>query len=101
MVGGVPAITHPEEVCNACLAGKHMRASFPWSAQWQAEKPLELLHVDLCGPITPSTAAGNWYFMLIVDDCTRWMAMYVLKTKDQVCDTFVKFKAKAENQVGL
>lgn len=27
--------------------------------------------------------------------------MYVLKKKDQACDTFVKFKAEAENSVRL
>ncbi|KAG6491196.1 hypothetical protein ZIOFF_052532 [Zingiber officinale] len=39
----------------------------------RATKPLELLHADICGPISPSTLAGNKYFFLIVDDCTRWM----------------------------
>jgi hypothetical protein len=39
--------------------------------------------------------------MLIVDDYTRRMAMYVLKTKDQACDAFVKFKAEAETRIGL
>jgi transposase InsO family protein len=99
MVGGVPLISHLEEVCHACLAGKQARMSFPQAAQWRASKPLELLHIDLCGPITPSTAAGNRYFMLIVDDCTRWVAMYVLKTKDQACDAFARFKSEAENQL--
>jgi hypothetical protein len=28
-------------------------------------KVLDLVHVDLCGPITPSTAGGNKYFMLL------------------------------------
>lgn len=101
MAGGVPVITHPEEVCHACLAGKQTRPLFPRVVQWRESKPLELLHIDLCGPITPSTTADNKYFMLLVDDCTRWMAMYVLKTKDLARDAFVKFKAEAENQVGL
>jgi transposase InsO family protein len=101
MVGGVPEITHPEELCHACLAGKQARVPFPQTVQWRATQPLELLHIDLCGPITPSTAAGNKYFMLIVDDCTRWMAVYALKSKDQACEMFVKFKSESENQIGL
>ena len=59
-----------------------------------------MVHVDLCGPISPSTAGGNRYFMLLIDDYTRWSYVYVLKTKDQALDAFVKFKAKAENVTG-
>ena len=69
-------------------------------ARWRAQKKLELVHVDLCGPITPSTTGGNMYFMLLIDDSTRWCYVYVLKTKDQALDAFVKFKAEAENVTG-
>ena len=54
------------------------------------------MHVDLCGPITPSTLAGNKYFMLLVDDCTRWTTVYMLKSKDQAVDAFIKFRAEVE-----
>jgi hypothetical protein len=69
-------------------------------SRWRADEPLELLHIDLCGPITPETAGGSKYFMLIVDDCTRWMTVSVLKSKDQASDAFAKFKAEAENSLG-
>lgn len=59
-----------------------------------------MLYIDLCGPITPETSGGNKYFLLIVDDCTRWMNVIVLKTKDQASSAFAKFKAEAENNLG-
>ena len=59
-----------------------------------------MIHVDLCGPITPETVGGNKYFMLLVDDCTKWMTVSILKTKDQGCTAFVRFKAEAENSLG-
>jgi transposase InsO family protein len=43
---------------------------------------------------------GNKYFLLIVDDCTRWMNVTVLKTKDQTSSAFAKFKAETENNLG-
>jgi hypothetical protein len=100
MVGGVPAIAHPEEVCEACLAGKQTRMAIPKIAQWRATKPLELLHIDLCGPITPATAGGNKYFLLIVDDCSRWMSVFMLKSKDEASSAFGLFKTKAKNSTG-
>jgi hypothetical protein len=38
--------------------------------------------------------------MLAVDDSTKWMAVYILKIKDQAVFAFAKFKAEAENSVG-
>ena len=38
--------------------------------------------------------------MLIVDDCTRWMDVSILKSKDQAAAAFAKFKVAAENKLG-
>jgi hypothetical protein len=38
--------------------------------------------------------------MLLVDDCTRWCNVYMLKSKDQAVDFFVKYKAEMENSTG-
>jgi hypothetical protein len=100
MARGVPLIDHPDQVCHSCLAAKQTRMPYPQHSKWRADEPLDLVHVDLCGPITPETVGGNKYFMLLVDDCTRWMSVYILKSKDQTCSTFVKFKAEAENSLG-
>ena len=100
MAGGIPLIEHPDQVCQSYLAAKQTRCSFPQVSRWRADEPLELLHIDLCGPITPVIARGSRYFILIVDDCTRWMSVSVLKTKDQAVQAFAKFRAEAENSLG-
>ena len=53
MVRGIPKIRHPKQVCVGCLAAKQTRRPFPKEAQYRVGSPLELLHADLCGPITP------------------------------------------------
>ena len=73
MVRGLPCVDHVEQVCDGCLIGKQRRAPFPREGQHRASKVLELVHGDLCGPITPATPAGNKYFLLIVDDFSRYM----------------------------
>jgi hypothetical protein len=100
MASGVPEISHSEQVCGDCLAAKQTRAPFPKSAQWHATEKLSLVYVDLCGPITPATAGGNKYFMLLVDDHSRWMHVYLLKSKDEACEKFVRYKAEVENFTG-
>jgi hypothetical protein len=64
---GLPALEHVEQICEACLPGKHRRAPFPQQTSRRASKTLELLHGDLCGPVSPSTPIGNKYFLLLVD----------------------------------
>jgi len=100
MAGGIPLIQKPDQVCQSCLVAKQTRTPFPHSTHWRADEPLELVHVDLCGPITPSTLSGNKYFMLLVDDCTRWCTVYMLKSKDEAVLAFAKFKAQVENNCG-
>jgi len=53
MVDSLPEIRHAGELCDSCLAGKQRRLPFPKAAKRRAEELLELVHGDLCGPITP------------------------------------------------
>lgn len=73
MVRGLPSIDHVDQVCDACLAGKQCRAPFPDQARRRAAKAIELVHSDICGTITPTTPSGNQYFLLLVDDMSRFM----------------------------
>lgn len=73
LVHGMPPITQVEQVCKACLAGKQRCAPFPQKALRRLIEALQLLHGDLCGPITPATPSGNRYsffsWMIIHDIC--------------------------------
>jgi hypothetical protein len=44
---------------------------------------LELVYVDLCGPITLAMHDGQRYFLLLVDDCIHYMLLYLLTSKDE------------------
>ncbi|GJX81903.1 retrovirus-related pol polyprotein from transposon TNT 1-94 [Tanacetum coccineum] len=57
MVKGLDQIDHPNQVCEGCFLRKHARSSFPKEATSRAKKHLQLIHTDLCSPITPSSHA--------------------------------------------
>nr|GEX40518.1 hypothetical protein [Tanacetum cinerariifolium] len=99
-VSGLPSIEIPKQICEACMKGKQARAPFPNHASFRAKKRLELVHGDLCGPITPPTPAGNRYFMLLVDDFSRVMWVYLLKTKDEALRTFETYRNLIESETG-
>jgi hypothetical protein len=100
MVDGMPQLDRVEEFCNGCALGKQQRFPFPQVADYRASKPLDLFHTDLCGKIKPSTAGGKNYFLLVVDDHTRYMWIELLATKDEAFKCFKKIQALAENERG-
>ncbi|KAF2284399.1 hypothetical protein GH714_021508 [Hevea brasiliensis] len=59
MVKGLPSIDQVDKLCDGCLVGKQHRTSFPKKSEFIANKPLELVHSDLCGPITPTTCGDD------------------------------------------
>ncbi|KAK9078427.1 hypothetical protein SSX86_002484 [Deinandra increscens subsp. villosa] len=98
LVDGMPRLSHSKQMCEGCIVAKQVRKPFPNEATWRAKEPLELIHVDLCGPISPKTKGGKSYFMLIVDDYSRYMWMYPLQSKDEAFYNFKNFKKKVEKE---
>jgi len=101
MVDGLPLLDRVEEVCDSCALGKHQRHSFPQVSNYRAERGLDLVHVDLCGQIKPKTPGGKSYFLLIVDDHSRYMWVELLATKDEAFKCFKRVKALAETERGV
>lgn len=71
MVHGLPTLTVASSVCRDCMNGKQTRLRLPSHAVWRASKKLELIHSDICGPITPISTGGKKYFMSFIDDFIR------------------------------
>ena len=93
MVQGLPHIKHGGELYDSSLAGKQRRLSFPKAAKYRAKDALELIHGDLCGLITPATNSGQRYFLLLMDDCSHYMWLQLLTSKDEAAEAIKKFKA--------
>jgi hypothetical protein len=51
-------------------------------AEYWGKRRLELVHGDLCGPISLATPRGNKYFLLLVNDLSRYMWVGVIPSND-------------------
>lgn len=100
MTIGMPHTVHETSVCEACLAGKQTRKSFPTQTSFRATQALALVYGDLCGPISPPTPANNRYVFVLIDDFSRYMWTILLKEKSEAFDRFKKFKEYVEKQTG-
>src|SRR6266540_4156067 len=83
MVCGLPHINHIEQICDCCVATKQRCTSFPQKMQYRAQGRLDLVHGDLCGPISPATPGGKRHFLLLIDDYSWFMWVVLLGPKDQ------------------
>jgi hypothetical protein len=67
-----------ERVCSACQAGKQVGAHHPHKNIMTTDRPLELLHMDLFGPIAYISIGMSKYCLVIVDDYSRFTWVFFL-----------------------
>jgi hypothetical protein len=58
------------------------------------------VHGDLCGPVTSATLGGRCYFLLLVDDLSRYMWVVVLGRKGEAANAISRAQAAAEAECG-
>jgi transposase InsO family protein len=100
MVIGLPKIQIQHKgVCKGCALGKNVKVLFP-SIGNRSKEILDLIHSNVCGPMTVASLNGYLYYVLFIDDHSRKTWIYFLKKKDGVLAKFQEFKAQIENQTG-
>ena len=72
MVEGFPVIKNDHIECVACALGKQHRNEFSNHEEKRQTKLLELIHTDVCGPMQTRSLGGAWYFLIFVDDRSRF-----------------------------
>eukprot|EP00253_Pinus_taeda_P023041 PITA_23041 len=98
VVRGLPDIKIPDNtICKSCHFGKKTRTNFPEKGG-SASRPLELVHIDVCGPFRTRSPRGEEYFILFIDDFSRMVWLGLMKHKDEAFEKFQSFKALVENE---
>jgi len=83
--------------CDACLKGKIIKTKFKPAAQHKSGA-LEMIHSDLCGPMQQMSFGGCQYFILLIDDFTKFTAVYFLKKKSDAAESLEAYKTHIERQ---
>jgi hypothetical protein len=100
MVMGVPDFSSEHhELCKGCILGKYTKTVFP-SSDSRAAGILDLIHLDVCGPMSSTSLTGSLYYVVFIDDFSQKSWIFFMKTKGQVFSWFQDFKALVENQTG-
>lgn len=83
--------------CKVCLKGKFTKLPFPKNSD-RSTKPLEIIHTDVCGPMRTESLGKSKYFIVFIDDCTRWCEVRFIREKSDVLESFKQYKSLMENQ---
>jgi transposase InsO family protein len=84
--------------CEACQAGKQVRAPHHAKNIMVITRPLELLHMDLLSPIAYISIGGNKYGIIIVDDYSHFTWVFFLQDKGETQEVLKKFLKLAQNK---
>nr|GEW42632.1 hypothetical protein [Tanacetum cinerariifolium] len=79
---------HP---CSSCELGKAKRKSFYTKTTPSSKTRLQLLHMDLCGPMRVESVNGKKYVLVIVDDYSSYTWTYSLRSKDETPVVLIDF----------
>ena len=92
LVRGLPRLKYSSEaLCEACQKGKFTKKPFKAKNVVSTTRPLELLHIDLFGPVKTESIGGKKYGLVIVDDYSRWTWVKFLRHKDETHTMFTNF----------
>ncbi|KAJ4760135.1 hypothetical protein LUZ62_070510 [Rhynchospora pubera] len=92
----LPCSSFTLDTCHNCLMAKSHRLPFVSSSSFSSF-PLELVHSDVWGPSPIVSNNGFRYYVIFIDDFSRFTWIYFLKNKSDVLHVFQRFKAQVEN----
>nr|GFB78271.1 retrovirus-related Pol polyprotein from transposon TNT 1-94 [Tanacetum cinerariifolium] len=80
LIQGLPKMKFQKDhLCSACEQGKFHRKHHKSKMAFASNKPLYLLHMDLCGPMCVQSINGKRYVLVVVDDYSRMLESSRLK----------------------
>ena len=85
------------DTCEPCLMGKMTKTPFSGTME-RATNLLEIIHTDVCGPMSVEARGGYRYVLTLTDDLSRYGYVYLMKHKSETFEKFKEFQNEVENQ---
>ena len=81
------------DTCEACLMGKMIKTPFNGVVK-RATELLEIIHTNVCGPMSTAARNGYLYFVTFTDDLIRYGYIYLMKQKSKPSKGLKSFRTK-------
>ena len=66
----------------------------------RADRLLNLIHTDVCGPMSVHARGGFFYFITFIDDYSRYGYLYLIRNKSEAFERFKEFRNEVAKQLG-
>ncbi|GJW03895.1 putative ribonuclease H-like domain-containing protein [Tanacetum coccineum] len=100
LVRGLPSkVFINDHICVACKKGKQHKASCKYKLDRIIRNPLELLHMDLFGPVSIESINKKRYCLVVTDDFSRFSWVFFLATKDKTFEILCNLIISLEKQL--
>ncbi|GJS50531.1 retrovirus-related pol polyprotein from transposon TNT 1-94 [Tanacetum coccineum] len=100
LVRDMPLISKVDSKCKGYELGKSRKLPFSKVSVTRSTHKLEIMHSDICGPMSTVSWSSNKYFVLFIDDYTRMCWVYFLSSKVLAFLIVKSFKKLVEVQSG-
>ena len=87
------------DTCESCLLGKMKKDPFTRPSA-RANELLDLIHTDVCGPLSSDARGGYKYFITFTDDFSRYGYVYLMRHKSESFEMFKSFQNEVQNKLG-
>jgi hypothetical protein len=101
IIGLTNVVFEKDRICGACQVGKQHGVPHQSKNVVTAKRALELLHMDLFGPVAYISIGESKYGLVIVDDFSRFTWVFFLSDKGETQETLKKFMRRAQNEFEL
>nr|GEY97807.1 hypothetical protein [Tanacetum cinerariifolium] len=92
IVIGLPKLKYvKDQICSYCELSKAKRSLFKSKAIPSSKERLNLLYMDLCGPMRVASINRKKYILVIVDDYSRYTWTLFLRSKDETPEVLKDF----------
>ena len=99
LIRDMPALEFvQDEVCEACQKGKIKRSSHKSKLLTSITKPLQLIHMDLFGPVNVLSLSIKRYALVMVDDFSRYTWVEFLSTKDEAPQVIIEHIKRVDKE---
>ncbi|KAK2380438.1 gag-protease polyprotein [Trifolium repens] len=100
-IRGLPRLKIIEgKVCGECQIGKQVRMSHPMLEHQTTSKVLELLHMDLMGPMQVESLGGKRYAFVVVYDYSRYTWVNFVREKSDTFDVLKELCIQLQREKG-
>ena len=84
------------DACKPCLVGKMTKTLF-FGTMERATDLLEIIHTDVCDPMSVEAHDRSHCFLTFTDDLNRYVYIYLMKHKSETLEKFKDFQSEVKN----